>query len=210
MTKNQEDYIKLIHELYLRHGKVTNKMISEHFNIKASSVSEMLRKLKKEGFIEIIDNEILLTKVGLALSKDLISKHRLWEFFLVKHLGFSWQEVHAQAELLEHATTPLLKERLNAFLSHPKTCPHGAIIYENANEITYAALNSKSIKEKLTIMAVSDEEEILDFMDQHDLHLQDALEIIDINRNEDVYIIVVKGKEIQVPTSIARLIYVES
>ena len=102
MTNNREDYLKTIFRLYESGEKVTNKKISIHLNVAPPSVSEMLKKLQSEDFITFKGNEIILTKTGMQESKRILSCHRLWETFLLEKLHYNWQDVHEQADLLEH------------------------------------------------------------------------------------------------------------
>lgn len=105
MTPNKEDYLKIIYELGGTDKKINNKEIVERLAVSAASVSEMMSKLLKEGFIERVPYQgVQLTAEGLRKASTLIRKHRLWEVFLVEHLGYSWNEVHAEAEVLEHVS----------------------------------------------------------------------------------------------------------
>ena len=124
MTNNREDYLKTIFRLYESGEKVTNKKISIHLNVAPPSVSEMLKKLQSEDFITFEGNEIILTKTGMQESKRILSCHRLWETFLLEKLHYNWQDVHEQADLLEHVTNDELKKHLNVYLNYPRTCPH--------------------------------------------------------------------------------------
>lgn len=131
MTTNREDYLKAIYILKEKNPKVTNKMISDYFNIAKSSVSEMLKKLQKEGYISLEKNKITLTEKGCDVAREILNIHRIWETFLVNFLNFKDEEIHQQAELLEHVTSKQLFEKLNAYLKYPKSCPHGSKIYCN-------------------------------------------------------------------------------
>ncbi len=132
MTINQEDYLKAIFELLEKNEKVTNKKISLRLNINKASVTEMLKRLINQGYVLYDDNlGFSLTDVGEVIAKKLISKHRLWEVFLINMLNYHNQNVHHEAEELEHATSDELMEMLNKFLNCPKKCPHGQTIYMN-------------------------------------------------------------------------------
>lgn len=89
----------------------------------------MLGKLSRD---EIIHYEAYkgsrLTTVGTQTAISLVRGHRLWEVFLMRHLGYSWSEAHEDAELLEHVTIARLTARLDKFHNHPAYCPHGSII----------------------------------------------------------------------------------
>ncbi len=129
MTPKKEDYLKIIFELGGRKKKVSNKQISMSLNVAAGSVTEMVRKLVKEGLVHHEPyGGISLTANGVQIAEELIRRHRLWETFLVTKLNYSLQDVHEDAEVLEHATSGNLMDHLDEFLGHPQRCPHGGVI----------------------------------------------------------------------------------
>ena len=97
--------------------------------ISAASTTEMLNKLVAENYVDYVRYKgARLTEKGILFAERLIRTHKIWEVFLVQSLGFSPDEVHAQAEVLEHASSPELIDRLVDFLDDPTHCPHGEII----------------------------------------------------------------------------------
>lgn len=112
-------------------------MLSLMINTKASSVSDMLKKLHQK---EIVHYEpyknFILTDTGNRIALNIIRKHRLWEYFLVNTLGFDWDEVHDIAEELEHIKSANLIERLDSFLQFPSFDPHGDPIPNSKGKIT--------------------------------------------------------------------------
>lgn len=131
MSPNREDYIQAIFRLHEEYGFATNKDVAEMLGVSRPSVSEMTRKLRDDGLVKIERTKIVITQKGIEIAKNVISKHRLWEKFLQECLGFELEEVHEQADLLEHVTDDKLKEALNKFLDYPENSPHGNPIYEN-------------------------------------------------------------------------------
>ena len=124
MTPNREDYLKIILELGGDTTKVNNKQIVSSLDVSAASVSEMISKLVKEELVEHSPYQgVQLTASGLQKASSLIRKHRLWEVFLVEHLDYSWNEVHDDAEVLEHVTSEHLADHLENYLNHPEHCP---------------------------------------------------------------------------------------
>ena len=129
MTPNKEDYIKAIYKLGGNHEVVSNKSITNMLQISAASTTEMLNKLVTEDYVDYVRYKgARLTVKGILFAERLIRTHKIWEVFLVQSLGFSPDEVHAQAEVLEHASSPELINRLVEFLDDPTHCPHGEII----------------------------------------------------------------------------------
>ena len=131
MTQNREDYIKAIFKIAEREREVSNQKIADSLEVSRASASEMVKKLVQEGFVVAKGRQLSLSAEGEQVAKRILSRHRLWESFLMTQLQYREEEVHEQAEQLEHISDEKLMERLNAYLHYPKTCPHGAVIYEN-------------------------------------------------------------------------------
>lgn len=124
MTINREDYIKAIYELGGNIKQVSNKNIAESLKISAPSVSEMIKKLLNDGFIDYeLYQGVKLTEYGIKEAMKIRRRHLLWEVFLVEKLGYSWEEIDEEAEKLEHVTSVKLEERLDKYLNYPKFCP---------------------------------------------------------------------------------------
>lgn len=129
MTGNREDYLKIIYELGGQHQKVSNKDLSKALGVSAPSVSEMIKKLLRQGFVEYSSYQgIILTKQGLKKATETRRRHLLWEVFLKEKLGYNAEDVHDEAEKLEHNTSSKLEKALDKYLNYPKTCPHGSPI----------------------------------------------------------------------------------
>lgn len=131
MNSSREDYIQTIYRLCQRNGFATNKDVSLYLNISKASVTQMLRKLSSDKIVTITNHKIFLTPNGSTMAKRLLSKHRLWEYFLKNVLHLDGESVHEQADLLEHATTPKLFEALNKYLDYPLNSPSGKKIFVN-------------------------------------------------------------------------------
>ena len=128
-SHTEENYLKAVFKLADAEpdaaGVSTNR-IAAALETRAASVTDMLRRLADKGLLNYEKYRgVQLTEEGRRLALLTIRKHRLWEVFLVQHLGFSWDEVHDVAEELEHVESPLLMRRLDAFLGHPTLDPHG-------------------------------------------------------------------------------------
>lgn len=129
MTPNKEDYIKAIYELDGETSVVSNKKLVQALSVSAASVTEMNARLLKEDLITYTPYQgVKLTENGLRVANKLIRKHRLWEVFLSEKLGYDWNEVHADADLLEHVSSDFLIDRLDIFLGEPQFDPHGGVI----------------------------------------------------------------------------------
>jgi DtxR family Mn-dependent transcriptional regulator len=127
-SHTEENYLKTIYKLAeAEPGQdVSTNRIAAALATRAASVTDMLRRLAEKELLAYEKYRgVRLTPEGQRLALLTIRKHRLWEVFLVQQLGFNWDEVHEVAEELEHVQSPLLMQRLDAFLNFPTLDPHG-------------------------------------------------------------------------------------
>jgi DtxR family transcriptional regulator, Mn-dependent transcriptional regulator len=122
-----QDYLKVIWNAQeWSREKVSTKMLAEKLGVSASTASESIRKLAEQG---LVDHEkygaVTLTESGRRAALAMVRRHRLLEAFLVKELGYTWDEVHDEAEVLEHAVSDRLVARIDAKLGFPQRDPHG-------------------------------------------------------------------------------------
>ncbi|WP_430618816.1 metal-dependent transcriptional regulator [Enterococcus sp. DIV1072d] len=213
MTPNREDYLKIILELGGDTTKVNNKQIVSSLAVSPASVSEMISKLVKEQLVEHSPYQgVQLTETGLQKASSLIRKHRLWEVFLVEHLDYSWNEVHDDAEVLEHVTSEQLADHLEVYLNHPMHCPHGGIIPKKeqvVHEERRQTLESYPVGSKVRIARVLDEKELLDYLVTIDLNIDEEYEIVDVAAYEGPITIQNQQKKIPVSFKAASTIFVD-
>ena len=182
----RDDYISAIYELIEKKETATNKKIAEILGVKAASVSEMLKKLVDEGEVYTENKSILLTESGKIRARGLLTKHRLWELFLVEYLGYSWQDVHEDAKALEYVTSNGLKDRLNEFLNKPMHCPHGNEIYENhpdTDKLKKLSEVSRGISCRLH--KVEDDRDLIEYLEEKKIALGDEFVVKDIDDFDD-------------------------
>ncbi|WP_343602471.1 manganese-binding transcriptional regulator MntR [Mycobacterium sp.] len=122
-----QDYLKVIWNAQeWSPDKVSTKMLAAKMGVSASTASESIRKLAEQG---LVDHEkygaVTLTDAGRRAALAMVRRHRLLETFLVCELGYGWDEVHDEAEVLEHAVSDQLVGRIDAKLGHPRRDPHG-------------------------------------------------------------------------------------
>ncbi|MGD0765902.1 MAG: metal-dependent transcriptional regulator [Dehalococcoidia bacterium] len=129
IEERPEEYLKII-GLAAEHGEeVTTSYLAVRLCVSMPSITQMLQRLAAKGLVEHLPRRpVRLTAEGQRAANSLIRRHRLWESFLVRFLGFSWDEVHEEAGRLEHATSTALEERLVEFLGDLASCPHGHAI----------------------------------------------------------------------------------
>ncbi|WP_072802092.1 metal-dependent transcriptional regulator [Rhodococcoides yunnanense] len=122
-----QDYLKVIWTASeWSEDSVSTKMLSERIGVSASTVSEAIRKLADQGMVDHARyGAISLTERGRTAAIAMVRRHRLIETFLVRELGYGWDEVHDEAEILEHAVSDLMMARIDAKLGFPQRDPHG-------------------------------------------------------------------------------------
>jgi DtxR family Mn-dependent transcriptional regulator len=122
-----EDYVKVIYSFTEWQDKpITSSQLAQRLGVANSSVSEMVRKLKDQGLVDHKPySAITLTADGIRLALSMVRRHRLIETYLVQELGYRWDEVHDEAELLEHAVSDTFIERMASKLGNPLRDPHG-------------------------------------------------------------------------------------
>ncbi len=129
LSTSIEDYIKTIYSLESERNKAGTKDIADRLSVKMASVTGMVKHLAAEGYVRHAPYKgVHLTPKGRTVALDLIRRHRLIELFLSKSLGLSWDEVHADAERLEHVVSDSLVERMFEVLGRPEFDPHGSPI----------------------------------------------------------------------------------
>ncbi|BCN78760.1 DtxR family transcriptional regulator [Prescottella equi] len=122
-----QDYLKVIWTVQeWSRERVSTKLLSERIGVSASTVSEAIRKLSDQGLVDHARyGSIALTDAGRSAAVSMVRRHRLIETFLVNELGYGWDEVHDEAEVLEHAVSDRMIDRIDAKLGFPERDPHG-------------------------------------------------------------------------------------
>src|SRR5690606_19777304 len=125
-TPAVEDYLKAIYQLSVEGERVSNSAIAERLGIAAASVTEMLKRLSEAGLVEHVPYRgVTLTAAGAETAVRMVRRHRVLEAFLVEQLGYTWDQVHEEAERLEHAASDDLIDRMAQVLGEPSEDPHG-------------------------------------------------------------------------------------
>ena len=186
-TQAEENYLKAIFKLSGKNKEsVSTNAIAEELQTKASSVSDMVKKLSEKNLINYVKYKgVSLTKDGHDLAVHIVRKHRLWEVFLVNHLNFKWDEVHDIAEQLEHIKSLELVNKLDAFLSYPNYDPHGDPIPNAKGEFPKTSaipLSELQLKAKGKVVAVEmDEPSFLNYLDKLTISIGTQVEILEVN-----------------------------
>ncbi len=126
VTVAEEEYLQTLYWLHEAGLPMTGANIARAMQLSPPTVHEMVGRLERDGYItRAADKLISFTPSGLDHAEGVVRRHRLIERFLTDVLGIPWDEVHEEAERLEHAMSPVLEERMLAAIGDAKTCPHG-------------------------------------------------------------------------------------
>ncbi|NLC55047.1 MAG: metal-dependent transcriptional regulator [Erysipelothrix sp.] len=209
MTGNREDYIKVIYELGGERNKVSTKDIASALDVSMPSVSEMLRKLADEKILDYeVYKGVTLTSNGVREAVRIKKVHILWEVFLVDKLGYALEDVHEEAELLEHITSKKLEEKLEEYLGYPEICPHGTPLNHDEYLFDYLSLTKVAIDEIVRLKRFKDEKQFLINIKDLDLKVDDVIQLKSYDSKNDVYTIHVNDKLIELPQAVASKIFV--
>jgi len=185
MNRAEEDYIKTIYELTVEKkvALIKSNDIADRFGFTDQSVNEMIKKLEKKHLVSFVPYKgISLTKKGKDVAIRMIRAHRIWEVFLTEKLGFSWENVHEDAEMLEHATSPEVLEKLYHFLGQPDYCQHGnpiPDIHGKMKDPVVFALSDTKPNQVFELLRVIDHKDLLIYLNQYHLKLHDRFVILE-------------------------------
>ena len=164
-VRTVEEYLESIGALEEQESPVSTSAIAQSLGLSLASVSEMLRRLSEKDLVEYTPyGGTSLTEEGRRHFLGLTRRHRLWEVFLSRYLGISWEDVYQHACSLEHATSDLVVDKLAAFLGEPEVCPHGGLIprsdleWPEVSENPLADLEVGQVAKIARIMSESDAE----------------------------------------------------
>jgi DtxR family Mn-dependent transcriptional regulator len=215
MTISEENYIKVIYHLSLVSPKgVNTNAIAGMLDTKASSVTDMLKKLSEKDLVSYLKYQgVTLTENGLLSAKMIVRKHRLWEVFLVDKLNFSWDEVHEIAEELEHIKSDKLIFKLDEYLGFPSFDPHGDPI-PNANgeiqKINKLLLSDAVINLDYICVGVKNSSvEFLQYLDKKNIFLGAPIKVVSSEKFDQSLTINLNSDTVSISNKIAENLYIK-
>jgi DtxR family Mn-dependent transcriptional regulator len=181
-SASKENHLKAIFHLQQQQGIVTTNVLAEALQTRPASVTDMLKKLKDQKLLNYERYKgFKLNNEGKKAAIQVIRKHRLWEYFLVKKLQFGWDEVHEIAEEMEHISSKKLVERLDAFLGFPQTDPHGDPIPDSSGKIRMdkqLSLSEQPLNKTFEVSGIARQTtEMLELLQYNHIRLGTRLEI---------------------------------
>lgn len=198
-NKTTEDYLKTIFWISRSSEKVNTSAIADVLMISPASVTDMLKRLSENGYLTYTPYYgVRLTKKGDKTALKVIRRHRLLELFLVKVLGYTWDNVHDEAERLEHVVSEDLEARIDSYLGYPRYDPHGDPIPSHEGvmeEPEYCKLSELEVGEQGIVSQVVDSKKLLQYMKKMDLALQSRVLIKEKESFDDSMKIRIGGKK---------------
>src|SRR5215204_5889835 len=170
-TVAEEEYLQTMFWLEEAGLQINGANIARAMQLSPPTVHEMIGRLEGDGYVErASDKSLAFTARGREEAEAIVRRHRLIERFLTDILGIPWDEVHEEAERLEHAMSPVLEERMRVAIGGATTCPHGHPIVEGARE-PGALLADVERGAQIRVLRFENEaEELLHYLKQAGLH----------------------------------------
>jgi DtxR family Mn-dependent transcriptional regulator len=202
LTRVIEDYLKTIYELTRSNQRATTNQIAERMGVTPASVTNMIQKLA-ETDPPLLDYRkhrgVQLTSEGERVALEIIRHHRLLEMFLHETLGYSWDEVHEEADRLEHVISEEMEERIAISLGNPQHDPHGDPIpsrdlqMPQSSDLTLSQLRPP---QKAQVNRVSDTDpDLLRYLSERGIEPAAQLEVLDFSPFDNNLQIRVEGEE---------------
>ena len=213
-SEAQEDYLKALYDLDGCHRPVATSELADVLGVSPASVSEMVGKLAARELISHDHHRgAQLTAAGTAVALEMVRHHRIVETYLVDRLGYGWDEVHEEADRLEHAISERLEQRMWEALGHPAHDPHGDPIPAPDGSVRAHAdrpLPQALVGSSLRVTRISDRDaEMLRAIERLGLRPGAHLKVTSASRWESPVELEVEGGSASVPLGLARAIHVE-
>lgn len=212
----EENYLKAIYKFSLVHEKgASTNAIAKALNTKASSVTDMLKKLAIKNLINYKKYYgVTLTEKGEQIALSIIRNHRLWEVFLVEKLNFKWDEVHNLAEELEHIKSEKLINNLDSFLNFPPLDPHGDPIPTKNGKIKSVKmikLSQLKINEEGVFMHVKDSsDKFLKYLSKNKLEIGTKIKVLDKEPFDNSFKISYNNQLLIISENVAKNLYLKN
>ena len=212
LSSPAQDVLKYIYLLRRRTGNATNQALAEKLNVKPATITKMLKRLARLGYIVYTPyHGAELTESGRKVVLEVLRHHRLVELYLVRNLGFTWDEVHSEAESLEHAISENLEQRIVEHLGDVRTDPHGQPVPTEDGQIHEEdsdLLSNYSVGDKLRIVEVIDDcSDVLRYVGSLGIFPGCSVEILDKAPFEGPIRIKVNSNVKEITPRLASMIY---
>lgn len=209
VTVAEEEYLQTLFWLYEAGLPMTGANVARAMQLSAPTVHEMVGRLERDGYITRAENKVIsFTPSGLEHAEEVVRRHRLIERFLTDVLGIPWDEVHEEAERLEHAMSPVLEERMLAAIGEASTCPHGHPI-DVGRRVGGVPLSDVALDATVQILRFENEaEDILHYLKDHGI--EPLMEGTISEKNDDTITVSSADGEHEISLSVAETVSVRA
>jgi DtxR family Mn-dependent transcriptional regulator len=206
-TVAEEEYLQTIFWLQEAGLPMTGANVARAMQLSAPTVHEMIGRLERDGYVTRgSDKALAFTDNGLEHAEGIVRRHRLIERFLTDVLGIPWDEVHEEAERLEHAMSPVLEARMLAAIGDAKTCPHGHPIHAGARLVGVPLADVETGASVRILRFENEAEDLLHYL--KDSGIEPGLDGTLTEHDDDHIIVTLAGRPCELSRSVAETVSV--
>jgi len=212
---SKEDYLSVIYKYPDENGEIKANTIAEKLQISNAAVTDMLKKLSKDGYIVYEKYKgIKLTPIGEDYAKNMVRRHRIWEVFLHQVVGMPWDQVHDEAHNLEHSCSDRLINRMEEMLDFPEYDPHGDPIPAKDGTVPKQRkaipLTMLKPEQTGTVIRVNDfDNSFLNYISKIGVELNKDIYVKEVLEFDRSMFVVVGKKKVNISSTLAANIFVE-
>jgi DtxR family Mn-dependent transcriptional regulator len=209
-----EDFLKNVFTLINLGGKATTTKLARRLNVSNAAITDMSRKLARQNLINYEKyKDITLSPEGEKIALSVIRRHRLWELFLNDVLNIPWENVHDEAERLEHHTSEYLINEIDKFLGFPQVDPHGDPIPDAEGKIAdqeYVCLLDVAAPASFILKRIVEHtSDTIAYLNANNISLDEEMLVKEINHEENMVVVSHMGTDLEMPFGVAEKIFVE-
>jgi DtxR family Mn-dependent transcriptional regulator len=211
---SKEDYLSVIYKSSDINGEIKAHQIAEKLNISGAAVTDMLRKLSNEGFVEYKRYKgTKLTKSGEDYARSMVRRHRIWELFLHQVVGLPWDKVHDEAHNLEHGSSDELINKMEEMLNYPEYDPHGDPIPDKNGKLPKGnsglPLSTINPGKKVKVIRVHDfDSSFLQYVSKIGIELNKEVTVVEAMGFDNSLLVEIDKKETSISSKVAANIFV--
>lgn len=213
LTEPQEDYLKQIYLLAKGDGRVGTQALARRLRVRPASVTEMVGRLAQLGLVEHAPyHGVSLTEIGRRVALEMVRHHRLLETYLVRVLGYSWDQVHDEAERLEHVISERFEARIAEAMDHPTHDPHGDPIPTSELRMPPSGAGAPVTESRVgfsgkLVRVGAQDSESLDLLRQLGLIVGTDVEVCE--KTDAAVHLRIGGESMMIPTDLADQLWIE-
>lgn len=211
---SKEDYLSVIYKSADTNGEIKANQIAEQLNISPAAVTDMLRKLSKEGYVDYKRYKgTKLTKSGEEYARSMVRRHRIWELFLHQVVGLPWDKVHNEAHNLEHSASDELINKMEEMLDFPEYDPHGDPIPDKNGKLPKGnvgiPLSSVENGHRVKVNRVHDfDSSFLQYISKIGIELNKEITVVESLEFDNSILVKIDKKETNLSSKVAANIFV--